>query len=128
MGYPEHKHCTRETTYVVESGKFDTDCVLHLPAGDSDGGGGGGYGEDIAVLDTGYFLSQILLSVVMGKLVEITAAPQLYFLAASACGFLSAAAAALFVAFGPEDMLPPKATKAKEGLEKFPSDDDDDCV
>ena len=36
----------------------------------------GGYGEDIAVLDTGYFLSQIILSVVMGELVEITAAPQ----------------------------------------------------
>ena len=36
----------------------------------------GGYGEDIAVLDTGYFLSQIILSVVMGELVEVTAAPQ----------------------------------------------------
>ena len=58
------------------------------------------------MLDTGYFLSQILLAVVMGNLVEVTAAPQLYLLAASACGFASAAAAASFVAFGPDDLLP----------------------
>ena len=86
--------------------------------GDSTGGGGsvGGYGEDIAVLDTGYFLSQILLSVVMGELVELTGAPHLYVAAASACGFLSAAAAASSVVFGPEDL-------PKEDFKKFPGDD-----
>ena len=98
----------------------ETQFIFHLP-GDGDGGG---YGEDIAVLDTGFFLSQILLSVVMGELVEVTAAPQLYLLAASACGFLSAAAAASFVAFGPEDLLP--KPKAKEGFTKLPLNDD--CV
>ena len=53
--------------------------MLILPPGDGEGSGvvfEGGYGEDIAVLDTGYFLSQIILSVLMGELVEITAAPQ----------------------------------------------------
>ena len=78
------------------------------------------------MLDTGYFLSQILLAVVMGNLVEVTAAPQLYLLAASACGFASAAAAASFVAFGPEDLLPKTKTKAKEGFKKLPLDVD--CV
>jgi hypothetical protein len=60
----------------------------------------GGFGEDIAILDTGYFLSQIILSLVMGKLVELTGAPHLYFLAASACGFMAAAMAETTVTFG----------------------------
>ena len=58
--------------------KLEASLTLNLPLGDGEGTGvvEGGYGEDIAVLDTGYFLSQIILSVVMGELVEVTAAPQ----------------------------------------------------
>ncbi len=62
------------------------------------------FGEDLALLDTGYYLSQIILSVSLGKLVEMTSAPQLYFLSASACAFLSAAVAASVVVFEPKDV------------------------
>ncbi|XP_023323954.1 solute carrier family 45 member 3 [Eurytemora carolleeae] len=38
----------------------------------------GGVGEAIAILDSGYYLSQICLSLVMGRLVEMTGLPHYY--------------------------------------------------
>ena len=64
---------------------------------------GGGYGEDISILDTGYYLSQVILSLVMGKLVEVTGRPELYMAVASVCGF-AAVYSATKVAFSPLDV------------------------
>jgi len=61
-----------------------------------------GVGEDMAVLDSTYYLSQIILSVFMGKLVEATGFPHFYIVIASLCGFLSAIMATR-VAFTPSD-------------------------
>ena len=47
-------------------------------------------GEDMAVLDSTYYLSQIILSVFMGKLVEMTGLPHFYIVIASLCGIMSA--------------------------------------
>ena len=49
-----------------------------------------GVGEDMAVLDSTYYLSQIILSVFMGKLVEMTGLPHFYIAIASLCGIMSA--------------------------------------
>ena len=61
-----------------------------------------GVGEDMAVLDSTYYLSQIILSVFMGKLVEATGLPHFYIGIAALCGFLSAIMATR-VAFTPAD-------------------------
>ena len=61
-----------------------------------------GIGEDMAVLDSTYYLSQIILSVFMGKLVEATGLPHFYIVISSLCGFLSAIMATR-VAFTPSD-------------------------
>ena len=61
-----------------------------------------GVGEDMAVLDSTYYLSQIILSVFMGKLVEMTGLPHFYIAIASLCGFLSALMATR-VAFTPSE-------------------------
>ena len=61
-----------------------------------------GVGEDMAVLDSTYYLSQIILSVFMGQLVEATGLPHFYIVIASLCGFLSAIMATR-VAFTPSD-------------------------
>ncbi len=59
-----------------------------------------GVGEDMAILDSTYYLSQIILSVFMGKLVEMTGLPHFYIAIAALCGFLSAILATQ-VAFTP---------------------------
>ncbi|XP_059082872.1 solute carrier family 45 member 3-like isoform X2 [Tigriopus californicus] len=64
---------------------------------------GGGYGQDIAILDTAYYMSQIILSLVMGQLVEMSGLPHLYIIMASICGFV-AAYSATKVVFCPSDM------------------------
>lgn len=64
---------------------------------------GGGYGQDIAILDTAYYMSQIILSLVMGQLVEMSGLPHLYIVMASVCGFV-AAYSATKVVFSPSDM------------------------
>jgi len=46
----------------------------------------GGVGEAIAILDSGYYLSQICLSVVMGHLVELTGLPHYYVIVACVAG------------------------------------------
>jgi MFS family permease len=61
-----------------------------------------GIGGDMAVLDSTYYLSQIILSVFMGKLVEATGLPHFYIAISSLCGFL-AAIMATRVAFTPSD-------------------------
>lgn len=48
-----------------------------------------GVGEDIAILDSGYFLSQIALSLVMGKLVELTGLTHYYIIVACLAGILA---------------------------------------
>ena len=65
----------------------------------------GGYGEDIAVLDAGYYLSQIILSVCMGQLVESTGMPHLYIGMAAATAFVAAICSYKMVAFTQEDVL-----------------------
>lgn len=49
-----------------------------------------GYGEDIAILDSSYYMSQIILSTFMGQIVEMTGMPHLYMVASSLCGFIAA--------------------------------------
>lgn len=62
-----------------------------------------GVGEDMAVLDSTYYLSQIILSLFMGKLVEMTGFPHFYIGIAALCGFLSAILATR-VAFTTSDL------------------------
>lgn len=54
-------------------------------------------------MDTAYYLSQVILSLVMGKLVEVTGKPELYMAVASLCGF-AAVFSATKVAFSPMDV------------------------
>ncbi len=61
-----------------------------------------GVGGDMAILDSTYYLSQIILSAFMGKIVEMTGLPHFYIGTASICGFLSAAFATR-VTFSPSD-------------------------
>lgn len=46
----------------------------------------GGVGEAIAILDSGFYLSQICLSLVMGHVVELTGLPHYYLIASSLAG------------------------------------------
>jgi len=48
--------------------------------------GKAGVGADIAILDTGYYLSQISLSLVMGSLVELTGFPHYYIIVSCVAG------------------------------------------
>jgi len=50
------------------------------------GGTRGGVGADIAILDSGYYLSQICLSLVMGRLVEVTGLPHYYIIISCVAG------------------------------------------
>jgi len=61
---------------------YHEDAVLYYGAA----AGRGGVGEDIAVLDTGYYLSQIGLSLVMGRLVEMTGLPHYYIIVSCVAG------------------------------------------
>jgi len=49
----------------------------------------GGVGEAIAILDSGYYLSQICLSLVMGRLVELTGLPHYYMIVACIAGLVA---------------------------------------
>lgn len=48
-----------------------------------------GLGTDVAVLDTAYFLSQIVLSVCMGPLVDLTGSALPYMVVATLTGIVS---------------------------------------
>lgn len=48
--------------------------------------GKAGVGADIAILDSGYYLSQIWLSLVMGRLVEMTGLPHYYIIVSCVAG------------------------------------------
>jgi len=65
--------------------------------------GKAGVGADIAILDSGYYLSQIGLSLVMGRLVEMTGLPHYYIIVACISG-LAATLAANKVVFSPQDL------------------------
>jgi len=65
--------------------------------------GKAGVGADIAILDSGYYLSQIGLSLVMGRLVEMTGLPHYYIIVACISG-LGATLAANKVVFSPQDL------------------------
>jgi len=65
--------------------------------------GKAGVGADIAILDSGYYLSQIGLSLVMGRLVEMTGLPHYYIIVACVAG-LGATLAANKVVFSPQDL------------------------
>lgn len=65
--------------------------------------GKAGVGADIAILDSGYYLSQIGLSLVMGRLVEMTGLPHYYIIVACISG-LGAILAANKVVFSPQDL------------------------
>lgn len=55
--------------------------------------GKAGVGADIAILDSGYYLSQIWLSLVMGRLVEVTGLPHYYMIVACLAGLVAVLAA-----------------------------------
>jgi len=65
--------------------------------------GKAGVGEDIAILDSGYYLSQIWLSLVMGKIVEMTGLAHYYIIVACLSG-LAATFMANRVVFSPSDL------------------------
>jgi len=65
--------------------------------------GKAGVGADIAILDSGYYLSQIGLSLVMGRLVEMTGLPHYYIIVACISG-LCATIAANKVVFSKQDL------------------------
>lgn len=56
----------------------------------------------MAVIDLTYYLSQIILSIVMGQLVESTGLPHFYIIVSAVCAF-GAAATSLKVSFEPAD-------------------------
>ena len=60
-------------------------------------------GADLAVLDSGYYLSQIALSLVMGRLVELSGLPHYYIIVACLSG-LAAIIIANRVVFSPQDL------------------------
>ena len=61
-----------------------------------------GFGSDMAVIDLTYYLSQILLSIVMGPLVESTGLPHFYIIVSAVCAF-GAAVTSTKVAYEPSD-------------------------
>jgi len=65
--------------------------------------GKAGVGEDIAILDSGYYLSQIWLSLIMGKIVEMTGLAHYYIIVACVSG-LAATFMANKVVFSPQDL------------------------
>lgn len=65
--------------------------------------GKAGLGADIAILDSGYYLSQICLSLVMGSIVEMTGLPHYYMIVACISG-LAATFLADKVVFDPQDL------------------------
>ena len=65
--------------------------------------GRAGVGEDIAILDTGYYLSQIVLSLVMGRIVEVTGLAHYYIIVACVSG-LAATIMANKVVFSTQDL------------------------
>ena len=81
--------CTLITKYHEQPEIFfrDTRTTVHAESTNTAHNGVGG---DMAVLDSTYYLSQIILSLFMGKLVEVTGLPHFYIAIASCCGFLSA--------------------------------------
>jgi len=50
----------------------------------------GGIGGDMAIIDTTFYLAQIILSLFLGQLVDATGLPQIYIGCSSICAFISA--------------------------------------
>lgn len=61
-----------------------------------------GFGRDMAVIDITYYLSQIILSVIMGKMVDSTGLPHLYIVVSAGSAFM-ASWLALRIAYSPSD-------------------------
>ncbi|KAG7173139.1 Membrane-associated transporter protein-like 1 [Homarus americanus] len=69
---------------------YNTDRQLYLwDDSNQDGSEERGLGTDVAVLDTAYFLSQIVLSVCMGPLVDLTGSSLPYMIVATLTGMVS---------------------------------------
>lgn len=69
---------------------YNSDRQLYLwDASHSEGGEERGLGTDVAVLDTAYFLSQIVLSICMGPLVDLTGSALPYMIVATLTGIVS---------------------------------------
>ena len=49
-----------------------------------------GVGFNLSIVDSGYFLAQIVLSFTAGTIVDVTGLNQMYMVISSACGFTSA--------------------------------------
>ena len=50
----------------------------------------GGIGGDMAIIDTTFYLAQIILSIFLGQLVDATGLPHIYIGCSSMCAFISA--------------------------------------
>ena len=58
-----------------------------------------GFGGDLAIMDSSYLLSQIILSLFLGQIVDATGMPHCYMLVASICSFIAAYLANKYVTF-----------------------------
>merc|ERR1719225_1118842 len=88
---------------------YHEDAVLYYGAA----AGRGGVGEDIAVLDTGYYLSQIGLSLVMGRLVEMTGLPHYYIIVSCVAGIAA-------VIFANKVVTCPEEARLSRGVSSLP--------
>jgi len=88
---------------------YHEDAVLYYGAA----AGRGGVGEDIAVLDTGYYLSQIGLSLVMGRLVEMTGLPHYYIIVSCVAGIAA-------VIFASKVVTCPEEARQSRGVSSLP--------
>jgi len=88
---------------------YHEDAVLYYGAA----AGRGGVGEDIAVLDTGYYLSQIGLSLVMGRLVEMTGLPHYYIIVSCVAGIAA-------VIFANKVVTCPEEARQSRGVSSLP--------
>merc|ERR1719209_1689752 len=88
---------------------YHEDAVLYYGAA----AGRGGVGEDIAVLDTGYYLSQIGLSLVMGRLVEMTGLPHYYIIVSCVAGIAA-------VIFANKVVTCPEEARQSRGASSLP--------
>lgn len=62
-----------------------------------------GVGYNMAIIDSAYYLAQIVLSIFMGKVVDMTGLPHMYILTSSMCAFVSIALASRLPYSRPKD-------------------------
>lgn len=79
---------TLVTTYHADKELYFFDCSpRERGAGDGGGGEERGIGADIAVINSAYFLGQIIVSVVVGPLVDATRSVTVYMAVSAVCAF-----------------------------------------